>query len=226
MLRSSCILGVSEHLGRGDDLAQGPVVARRRNDAIVGLCLEGCVRWRLRVEPVAELKTRVPQSRVRQESFDSAGVRSHRRVLARQSVAIAICLPEGPRDPHRRVTPDSGAVGVGELGSVLHVLEHVGDHERHPAVGVALLQVDVDEPVGKEAGGVIEVCRGGREGGDVAGPAQSLARCGQSVGTSMKFPLRPQTRLRCSWFNISSEHSNVPVRTSWEWTTTASRESS
>ena len=46
------------------------------------------------------------------------------------------------------------------------------------------------------------------------------SRAGVSVGTSRKFPFCPHTILRCSWFSIGFEVSNVPVGGMSEWITT------
>src|SRR5215204_2622879 len=41
-------------------------------------------------------------------------------------------------------------------------------------------------------------------------PSRS-SRCGQSVGTSRKFPLCPHSILCCSWFTKESEQAKVPL---------------
>ena len=54
------------------------------------------------------------------------------------------------------------------------VLQDVRDGEGHQAVGRLLLGGEVEQPVLQEALDVVEERGGGREDGDVAGPAEPL----------------------------------------------------
>jgi hypothetical protein len=52
------------------------------------------------------------------------------------------------------------------------------------------------------------------------------SRCGQSVGTSTKFPFCPQAMLCWSWLTSGFDVSSVPAGVMSEWTTTPVRLSS
>ena len=79
-----------------------------------------------------------------------------------------------PTAPTPRVAPDRRGVHRRQAGRRRHPLEHVRDDEGHEAVGVLLLDVEVDQPVGQEVGDVVEVRRRRGEHREVAGPAEPL----------------------------------------------------
>ena len=128
----------------------------------------------------------------REQTLDPPDVRGHRVVLPLEHRPVAVGLPQRPRHPDRGVAPDRGAVRVGELLAGGAVLEHVRDDERHHAVGVLLLQGEVDAASRARNGRTSN--RNAAEGANTAmSPVQPSrsSRCGQSVGTSRKLPARP-----------------------------------
>ena len=85
--------------------------------------------------------------------------------------------PTAPRRRRHSRSPWSRARGTRPGGGAV---EHIGDDERHPSVGVGLLEGEVAQPVREEVLDVEEVGRGRREGCDVAGPARGARRAADS----------------------------------------------
>ena len=146
-------------------------------------------------------------------------------VLAVEDGAVAVGPPQRPRHPDRGVAPDRGAVRLGELLGRGLELQDVGDHERHHAVGVLLLGGQVEQPVGEERPDVEQERRGGREDGDVAGPAEPLVALRAVGGDVEEVALRAPDDVAVELVQQRVGALEGPVRRRSECTTTASRPS-
>ncbi len=131
----------------------------------VGLGVGGGVGRSGRIEPVAELEAARPQGVVTRQRGGAVDPRAHARQLAREQPEIAAALVDDPRHERRGVAPARGGRA--------RVVEHVGDDERHRAVGV-LLGRQVGQPRAEESGRVEQERRRRGEDLDVAGPAEPL----------------------------------------------------
>ena len=172
------VLVPSEQPGRLGDQRRAVEQAGGGHHTVVGLRLERLLGRRGGIEPVTELEARVPEPGRRPQTLDPSDVGGHGRERVGEGGDVPVRLVDRPGDPDRGVAPDRGAVRGRELRRVVDVLQHVGDDERHHAVGVPLLEVQIQQPVAEEALGVEQVDRGRRERRQVTGPAQPLVALG------------------------------------------------
>ena len=101
-------------------------------------------------------------------------MRRHRVVLRFQHAEVPVCLPERPRHPDGRLAPQRGRLRRREFRRLRAVLQDVRDHDGHQPVLRLLLGGEVQQPVLQEALDVVQVSGGGREHGNVPGPAEPL----------------------------------------------------
>ena len=130
----------------------------------------------------------------------------HRRVVLGQHARDRHRPATAPPAPRLRHRPKSWWAWPGwELPGFFKYLRTSGTTYGTTRRHARLLGREVEQPVVHEIGDVELVAAAGMKAAMSPVQPSRSSRCGQSVGTSRKLPIGPQTTLRCNWLSSSSE---------------------
>src|SRR5579884_1465296 len=130
----------------------------------IGTWGPGLIRWRGRIEPVTKLKASIPQMARSNRLIHIIHPGAHTCKLHLQDSQIARALIEDPGHYHRRITP----AGCREIVW----RSNRRDDDRHQASQILLINCQIGQPGGQEAGDIIEKSSGWSKDLNITSPAQ------------------------------------------------------